>query len=391
MAPRSEEPEQDAGDERIKEEEESTERQSKRRKKMKMGEESGLTDAQRRQLRREQRELAKKLHEGPEEEDEQFLDNAREMNNELFENVRFTREAVLDAENVDTIAAKFVNKADSMISAPRFEPMKFVGKLKSKLMARDAEGDNEFFDWYTLGVEAGVCFNSIPSRVSFLAGPLENVDAPEKRKARAPRQKKVQIEEDEIEETKPEQMQKQKKNVDQLSQAERDLKKMRQTLEKRTKETREKNLSKYNEIKNSQPEVEPPARLDLEQRGDEVDIVPFLVNPKSFTQTVENIFNFSFLVKKGEAKIKMRKPEPLGDSQGSSNPLGLATGGCFVSPPADDYEGPAKQCVLSFSMKDWRNLCEAYELDACDIPHRKGSKQKAFNSQQLSQQDDEEE
>jgi non-structural maintenance of chromosomes element 4 len=396
MAPRSEEMEQEAsGDEAIEEEEEEEEgpsmRRSKRRKEMKFGEDSGLTEEQRRELRRKQRNIAKELQEGPAEDDEDFVDKARKKNNELFEDVRYTREAVLDIENVDAIAAKFVQKADSMISAPRYDANKFVTKLKSKLTARNSDGSS-FFDWHMLGREAGVCFNCIPSRVTFLSGPLENVKVPEKRKVRTTRQKKEQVEEEELEEEKPEQLTKKKKNAtDRLSQAEKDLKTMKSVLDKRTKAVYEENRAKYNEIKDTQPEDEEVARRELKERGQDIEFVPFLVNPKSFTQTVENIFNFSFLIKRGEASIKMRKSEALGDSEGDGSPLELPESGCFVSQGPGEHEGPTKQCVISFTMKDWRDLVEAYDLEECDVPHRKGSKQKAFNSQQLSQQPDEEE
>lgn len=115
MSPLSHEEEEAVMNEEEEEEEEER-RGRKRKNKMKMGEDSGLTDGQRRQLRRDQRDLAKKLQEGPEgDEDEDFVEKARKTNNKLFENVRFTREAVLDAENVDTIAAKFVSQAEGMI------------------------------------------------------------------------------------------------------------------------------------------------------------------------------------------------------------------------------------------------------------------------------------
>lgn len=273
--------------------------------------------------------------------------------------------------------------SDISFSAPRFDAMKFVSKLRSKLTAHTTDGGS-FFDWQTLGIEAGVCYNTVPSRVTFLSGPLENVKAPPKKKARVARQKRTQVEEEELEEQSPELLKKQKKNVDQLSQAERDLKKMQKLLTQKSNQVFEENKAKYNKIKGSQPEDEKMARRELRDRGSEIDMVPFLVNPKSFTQTVENIFNMSFLIKKGECKIKMRESEPLADSEGDSNALGLAKSGCFVSAPddEDDYEGHSKQCVISFTMKDWRDLREAYELEECDIPHRKGSKQKAFNSQQ---------
>ena len=139
MPPRDEDPL--SGDEMMLEEEQQQQQQQhhdddddeeeevpvrrRKKKKIKMGDESGLTDAERRKLRRKQRELAKALQEGPisnssnaeDDDDHQgdFVTNVREKNNQLFEKVAYTREAVLDAENVCAIASKMSKKVDDMI------------------------------------------------------------------------------------------------------------------------------------------------------------------------------------------------------------------------------------------------------------------------------------
>lgn len=391
MAPRYEEPEE----EMLEEDQEATRRGSRKKQKFKCGDLSGFTDEQRRLLRRQQREVAKKLAEGPKNEDEEknFVTDARDVNNKLFEKVAYTREAVLDAENVHTIATKLSKKVDDMIQVPRFEPNKFVSKLKQQLMVQANNGQS-YFDWGTLGLEAGVCFNSVPSRVTFLVGPVENGRVPEKRKVRTIRQKKA-VEESEAEEEEPEELaKKERKSADQLSQADRNLKQMRSYLIKKSGAAQKVNKLRYDEVKENEPDHKAMAKKQLTEQGNQIDFVRFLVNPKSFTQTIENIFNFSFLVKKGEAKITMRKlaSSPLGDSQGSSqgsnsnsninNPLNLPMSGCFVT-VGEGEQDTTKQCVIPFSMKDWRRVCEAYDLEACDIPHRTGTKQ--TRSSQLSQ------
>jgi hypothetical protein len=97
-------------------------------------EKSGLTDQQRRELRRSQRQLHETIRQDKREAlsgtannnnsddddsaaDEQvdFLQSARQENNVLFESVLFTREAVLDAENVDLIAQKYVQQVERLV------------------------------------------------------------------------------------------------------------------------------------------------------------------------------------------------------------------------------------------------------------------------------------
>ena len=48
------------------------------------------------------------------------------------------------------------------------------------------------------------------------------------------------------------------------------------------------------------------ARTEDGQRTN--DFFPFVINPKSFTQTVENLFDYSFLVKQGDASIRVSLP-----------------------------------------------------------------------------------
>ena len=159
MAPRGREEEQvlneppsPGGEEEEEETMETTTARSKRRKakKLKMGEESGLTEEQRRAIRHAQRELNNTVAEGPVEDDEEFLVKAREKNNELFEDSRFSRELFLDAENLDLIAAKSVKKVEEKVKAPRYDENLLLRKLQGKCSGKSAQG-YRFFDWYTLG------------------------------------------------------------------------------------------------------------------------------------------------------------------------------------------------------------------------------------------------
>ena len=74
-------------------------------------EDSGLTEEERRQIRKEQRQLLKEL----DEKDTIELDEARERNNRIYKKVRYAREAVLDGENLISIANKASQKVDRLI------------------------------------------------------------------------------------------------------------------------------------------------------------------------------------------------------------------------------------------------------------------------------------
>ena len=79
---------------------------------------SGMTDDDRRKLRRQQRDLHYRVSNdiGRGEEDAmEFLERNRDDNNELFDKVRYTREAVLDAENTEIIASKTLQHVDRLV------------------------------------------------------------------------------------------------------------------------------------------------------------------------------------------------------------------------------------------------------------------------------------
>jgi len=216
-----------------------------------------------------------------------------------------------------------------------------VAKLRNTCCKSSSGGGGKVFDWVMLGRESGICFNSVPDRVRFLAGPMEAEREAKERKV-AHRQKRTDM--SNVEEVRPEQVTKEKGTSDQASAVEKSMKEMKDKLTERV-------IAESNE-----------------NDCDDIDGVQFLFNPKSFTQTVENMFYYSFLVKKGEAEIGVRSR-----IEGDGNKrLGL-----YAAPiPKLDDKLPARQAVISFTMRDWRNLCEAHNVKEGDMGDRKTMQQK---------------
>lgn len=182
---------------------------------------------------------------------------------------------------------------------------------------------------------------------------------------------------DEAEEERPEEVKNQETNADQLSAVERNIVVVRKTLKKRSHAAYKQVVEEIAEL----PEEEQgPARKRARETAGETCAIQYVCNPKSFTQTVENLFHFSFLIKKGEAKFCVRDGKPKV---------------ALVPEKNVDQKPPAKQSVVSFNMRDWRRLCKAYKVKKGDIPHRTGSKQKrtkkAAAAKRSSPQDEEEE
>ncbi len=92
----------------------------KKKKKVKVMEESGQTDEERRALRKKQRLLQHKIvasETGAQLEDPNAdaFEEIRGENNELFEAVRYTREAVVDGENLQLISERTARQVDKLV------------------------------------------------------------------------------------------------------------------------------------------------------------------------------------------------------------------------------------------------------------------------------------
>ena len=79
-----------------------------------------------------------------------------------------------------------------------------------------------------------------------------------------------------------------------------------------------------------------------------INFFTFFINADSFSQTVENLFHLSFLVRDGKVQIT---DEDDGDGDGGCPILESA-----APPTAEDYEAGAqkKQSVFHFDMRMWK-------------------------------------
>lgn len=127
-------------------------------------------------------------------------------------------------------------------------------------------------------------------------------------------------------------------------------------------------------------------RLGLAESGN-IDLVRFCLNPKSFGQTVENIFYVSFLIRDGHVAVNYEENglPSLGEfflcicACGTFFGVQLirslvASSDSISNVSAESKAGTRKyQAVLSIDMPLWRDLIETFNIKESMIEHRKES------------------
>ncbi|KAI0402469.1 Nse4 C-terminal-domain-containing protein [Xylaria palmicola] len=91
-----------------------------------------------------------------------------------------------------------------------------------------------------------------------------------------------------------------------------------------------------------------------------IDLLKFVVNPKSFGQTVENMFYVSFLIRDGAIQIEFDENR-LPSLQPTAN----------QDPSAPKRDAQRHQAVLSIDMQMWRDIIDAFNITEPMIEHRK--------------------
>jgi len=101
-----------------------------------------------------------------------------------------------------------------------------------------------------------------------------------------------------------------------------------------------------------------------------VDLFKFVVNPRSFGQTVENLFYVSFLIRDGKVGITItdnglpavEATEPRGREE-------IAEKGISKH-----------QAIIDIDMASWQELIEVFEIKEPMIPHREEVEQVNFGA-----------
>eukprot|EP00941_MAST-03F_sp_MAST-3F-sp1_P002395 g2395.t1 len=282
--------------------------------------------------------------------------------NKISKDVSRAREGVLDAESLTILAEVNLDSAKQLNESKFFA----VRDLADTLHARFVNADGSF-DWVGLGRASGVFFKNVP-RIEFMLGPI-TLRKNEKKKKRAKKKKTV---EEHHEVTRP----------DETTTADEVAEKVTATRideVKRIFEAKLESLKTYKQERGTLPNNYESDSDDEDIK--KMDLYHLLLNPESYSQTVENLFYYAFLVKNNFCGVKLgsdglpKAALELGTLM--ERPETLAT---QADQGDESEERPRKrartkrqkpkQFILSLDYDQWKKLKESYQLKEPVIPTR---------------------
>ncbi|KAJ8334044.1 hypothetical protein SKAU_G00413630 [Synaphobranchus kaupii] len=284
--------------------------------------------AQRRLIRHQYRELINAVQQDREDilcPSSNKLTEVLVQADKLFVNVRQAREAALDAQFL-VLATDLGKEKSTQLQADgsSFDPsvytehlLTFMGLNRLEDEDSDEEGASGGYlpqdAWQRLGLKVQDCFRTAPS-FHFMLGSFMAEPPPPRQ--RVERQRKAPS-----------------KDVKRIMPTQ--VKKMDETHQEATEKEVERVLGYLQQYH----EADPP-----------ISYFEFVIDPKSFSRTVENIFHVSFLIRDGLARI-YQETDKLP----------------YIA-PVDPGEGEAggsssrQQCVISLSQANWKEIIQAFDI-----------------------------
>ncbi|XP_068183583.1 non-structural maintenance of chromosomes element 4 homolog A [Antennarius striatus] len=265
------------------------------------------------------------------------LTEVLEEANKLFKDVRQAREAALDAQLLVVATELGKEKATQMFAeGTDFDPaayaehlLSFMGLNRLEDYDDDDDGDDDeeqrnrhtvggFLPqdaWHRLARRAECCFRTAPS-FHYMFGSFHAEPPPPK--PRTERQRKAPGKE-----------------------AKRIMPTQMKKMEDSHQETTEKEVERILGYLKTYHQDDPTSPISYYE---------FVIDPNSFSRTVENIFHTSFLIRDSLARMYLddaKLPCIAPTEEGEVDTAGPST---------------RKQCIISFSQKIWKELIDAYDI-----------------------------
>ncbi|KAM3547305.1 hypothetical protein ARSEF4850_010102 [Beauveria asiatica] len=214
--------------------------------------------------------------------------------------------------------------------------------------------DGDMMNWAELGRFACLPHTRRPALPGLLLGPLSV-----ERKIRRVTKRSAPFRPNNLAETRPEIL-----NIDDLAKKENDLTaicgKIFQQLQNMQEQVQEVVAEAIHDKMSDEEKIDIMHRHGLRRTGG-IDLLRFVINPKSFGQTVENMFYVSFLIRDGRIEIEYDEYD-------------LPALAPVVREEHEDEsvrQSSAKhQAILSIDMQAWHSIVETLQIKEPMIEHR---------------------
>jgi hypothetical protein len=116
--------------------------------------------------------------------------------------------------------------------------------------------------------------------------------------------------------------------------------------------------------------------IELTQKNDgPIPLYWFMINPDSFSRTIENIFYISFLVKDGYAKISIGEDKDDDETYKLPTLAPIDKQSKTNSKSSKDKKSTENiQCMISLTKTEWRELIEVFGIEKSAIKEPKKKK-----------------
>ncbi|KAK4200320.1 putative non-structural maintenance of chromosome element 4 [Triangularia verruculosa] len=228
----------------------------------------------------------------------------------------------------------------------------------------DAGDEGDMANWMHLGRYATIPAILRPSLPGFLLGPLSIEKKARKITKRSAPFKISSLQEVRPQELRPEDLKQNSKN---------DLpsicKKIWVRLSARELEAQELAQKKADQLEEEQGSElsEDRTREIMDQYGLNnngiVDLLRFVINPRSYGQTVENMFYVSFLIREGSIELKF-------DQNGLPGITPFKPTNNAAESQSRARAPMRHQAIMSIDMETWRAIIETFDIKEPIIPHR---------------------
>jgi len=247
--------------------------------------------------------------------------------NELYKMVNRTQEATLDSQFLLASAEIGAKQAESIkLSGENFDTEDWINKLLTVMGGRQdiniKQENNEtvnlnLLKWETIGIRVEPFFDKVP-KIDNMIGPLSTEQKEKKTIVKHARENKNSV----------------------------NLKKPQELRKEDIKEQENETTKNVVQI------------CEILDRVGKINLFEFIINPESYSQTVENIFYLSFLIRDGKAILDEEDGELVIER---TDP-----------PDEEDYMHgiKKKQYVLEIDYQTWKDIVEVYDIRNSMIPTR---------------------